>query len=506
MRLLFTSIIMLIVCIAQGQDLGECPYYSDYIDSGDIAKKDSLFSDAINYYYIAALHCPSNAPKIRGKIFEVFEEIEKLKEQAEDQKNTLKQQKEEIEDRIDDLKKSDSVKQLLVDTLRKSDSVKQGLLDALTKSTKELMSSDSVNQSLVVKQQSLINAFYFYQDKIGLAYKNGVFYFIDKEGEELDALGTWDQARLFDERTGLAEVRLGDVPYLLDARGDADRVVGNEKLKYLRQGDYSAFRSTRYKLRDHFISYMISKKYNLKDLKILILQHSRHRRKLIFTIVDYSRELRHLDISGRRHSLNRNRTSQLVDTIVGLTELRFLDISNHKLHNLTIPDNSLKALEHLHLSGMGLQSISDNIGQLTNLNVLNVSQNQLDAIPAGIHKLKRLQTLDLSGNRLVTLPAILGKELTSLVNLDLSNNKLTYLPRGLGEMQNLRILNLSGNDSLRYSDLCKVLAEFDSSKSIVITWPDDTAQCGGQDARDNILEKVQHLRHKSTAFQEKSGK
>ena len=50
------------------------------------------------------------------------------------------------------------------------------------------------------------NAFYFYEDSIALAYKDGQFYFIDKQGDAYSNLREWEQAQQFDHQ-GLAKVR-----------------------------------------------------------------------------------------------------------------------------------------------------------------------------------------------------------------------------------------------------------------------------------------------------------
>jgi ABC-type amino acid transport substrate-binding protein len=78
--------------------------------------------------------------------------------------------------------------------------------------------------SALQKANKLIKAFYFYGERFALAYgKKGygnVFYFIDKNGDEVQKLGRWEKAEQFDGR-GFAKVKKQDdnQNYILDTFG-----------------------------------------------------------------------------------------------------------------------------------------------------------------------------------------------------------------------------------------------------------------------------------------------
>ncbi|MEI7587488.1 hypothetical protein, partial [Runella sp.] len=99
---------------------------------------------------------------------------------------------------------------------------------ALLETEKAKAQTDSALQ----KAQKLIDAFYFYDGKFALAYGNkdynNVFYFIDKNGNEVTKLGRWKKAEQFDER-GFAKVKMEQdltlQDYLLDSLGNIYRVA-----------------------------------------------------------------------------------------------------------------------------------------------------------------------------------------------------------------------------------------------------------------------------------------
>jgi len=98
-------------------------------------------------------------------------------------------------------------------------------------------------EKALAKAEKLVNAFYFYKGRFALAYGETLgpgkkyrkyFYFIDKEGNEVEKLGQWLEAEQFDNR-GYAKVRQDDskgklFSYLLDTTGVATRVAYNWQL------------------------------------------------------------------------------------------------------------------------------------------------------------------------------------------------------------------------------------------------------------------------------------
>ena len=269
---------------------------------------------------------------------------------------------------------------------------------------------DSANAALQ-KADKLINAFYFYEDRFALAYgqkgiKN-VFYFIDKNGEEVIQLGRWEKAEQFDY-TGFAKVKKYEdgslVDYLLDTLGKTYRVA-----------------------------------YEIKDL---------------------SPDIRALDLSDKELSaipkvifdypalevllLNQNKLSELPKRIGELKNLTDLYLGKNKLSSLPAQFGELKNLTSLDLSYNQLSGLPAQIGELKNLTSLDLNVNQLSSLPEQIGQLKNLISLDLSVNEFSSLPEQIG-QLKNLISLYLTSNQLSSLPQQIGDLKNLRSLYLTSN-------------------------------------------------------------
>ena len=84
----------------------------------------------------------------------------------------------------------------------------------------------------------------------------------------------------------------------------------------------------------------------------------------------------------------------------------------------------------LDLSGMGLTTLTPEIGNLTNLTQLILNWNQLTTLTPEIGNLANLTELYLNGNKLTTLPAEFGNltNLTNLTELGLKGNPIEEIP------------------------------------------------------------------------------
>ncbi|TAK43020.1 MAG: ATP-binding protein [Saprospiraceae bacterium] len=92
----------------------------------------------------------------------------------------------------------------------------------------------TIAQNNLQKAEKLINAFYFYEDRFALAHNETgeddfeVYYFIDKNGDEVTNLGKWEEAELF-KFPGFAKVtkmvNYELMNYLLDTMGNTYRVT-----------------------------------------------------------------------------------------------------------------------------------------------------------------------------------------------------------------------------------------------------------------------------------------
>lgn len=105
---------------------------------------------------------------------------------------------------------------------------------------------------------------------------------------------------------------------------------------------------------------------------------------------------------------------------------------------------SLDRATSLSLAGNNLTAIASAVLGLRNLRHLNVSRNLLGELPPGIGQLTNLRTLDASHTGLEWVPFEIGR-LPKLKALDLSNNALRSLPAEIGDLPKLKTLKLNGN-------------------------------------------------------------
>lgn len=128
----------------------------------------------------------------------------------------------------------------------------------------------------------------------------------------------------------------------------------------------------------------------------------------------------------------------------------------------------------LVLSGLGLNSIPEEVFSLKQLTVLDVYDNEITAIPALISSLENLEKLLISKNQISDFTASLGQlqklkvlkaddnqleeipeviyQLKALEDLSLENNQIDVLPFELGQLESLRLLDLRGNPILNVEE------------------------------------------------------
>eukprot|EP01018_Ginkgo_biloba_P014151 Gb_19925 [translate_table: standard] len=144
-------------------------------------------------------------------------------------------------------------------------------------------------------------------------------------------------------------------------------------------------------------------------------------------------------------------TGPIPENSIGkLTSLEFLDLDNNSITELSSDMWGLSNLRYLSLSNNNLSgSLPNNIGNFGALNRLDLSENKLSgAIPPALSSLTGLHFLNLSHNLFNgSIPQQIFS-CKSLVQLDLSSNKLTgAIPQGLGQLlPELRTLSLADNE------------------------------------------------------------
>jgi Leucine-rich repeat (LRR) protein len=110
-------------------------------------------------------------------------------------------------------------------------------------------------------------------------------------------------------------------------------------------------------------------------------------------------------------------------------------------------------LEALYIDNNNIQSISPRIADLKNLKILNAANNKIKNVPKEILKLKSLQILNLANNNLEELPDNIHS-FRELRELRLENNKLTDIDLDLKRNHVLCRLFIHGNqlDTEKFSN------------------------------------------------------
>jgi Leucine-rich repeat (LRR) protein len=294
----------------------------------DYAKPDYLA--AVNAYSSALAVCPDNAKFVKGKLREIFVEIDKLRVKAEEAEKVIKTALVGVEKQ----------KQLATENLAKAN--------------------------------KLVNAFYFYKDRFALALKKEIssgknkFYFIDKNGDEVTKLGKWDKAEQFEWETDFAAVKKDGKNYILDTLGNTYRVAYD-----LATMDSSVVALD---LSDVQLDSFPTPVLQYTQLQVLILNHFYNRkRKSLRTLPSEIAKLKNL----KTLQLTYCNLDSLPIQIGELKNLTTLDLVGNKLQSLPIQIGELKNLTELYLRDNKLQSLPVQIGKLKNLIALYLIFNPI---------------------------------------------------------------------------------------------------------------------------------
>ena len=155
----------------------------------------------------------------------------------------------------------------------------------------------------------------------------------------------------------------------------------------------------------------------------------------------------------RRHTRNAwekaQKLKRLPASILKLTALERLDLSNNALDDVPEPVLSLEKLKSLDLTGNDLRSRLPRLAKLAklpDLEELRLGYHlHWKTLPTELFGLTRLRRLDLSWLTIKTIPDELSR-LSELEALDLSScTGLKKLPSAVLELRKLRRLTLSGS-------------------------------------------------------------
>ncbi|MGF1534256.1 MAG: leucine-rich repeat domain-containing protein, partial [Bernardetiaceae bacterium] len=315
---------------------GQCDAFDRLVAEGDRFSGQKEYLLAVQKYSVAMIACPEQAKIARGKFLAVFDSINALKARAE----------------------------------RASEAARQALLEVEKQKERAQTNLDKANK--------LIDAFYFYDNKFALAFKDEKFYFIDKNGDEIEKLGRWKKAQQFssdgDGFARLANEREQD--FLLDTLGNTYPVA------FQIEGLHSGIKA------------LDLTGLKLDSFPLQILEHPQ------------------LEVL----ILNRTYIKKLPPTISRLQQLKNLQLQSCQLDSLPPTIGVLKNLTYLSLAANLLKNLPDQIGQLNNLHHLDLVGNDISDLPTRLGELKNLKTLYLSLNPIQTLPLPIT-ELTNLTTL-----------------------------------------------------------------------------------------
>ena len=281
------------------------------------------------------------------------------KKQIADQKSTiialqsdtakLKKEKNDCDSRIDSVKSYLKI----VEENASKDSAR------IEKVTEERDKAKSENDKLSQQHKKILNVFYSYNDSIALALKQDenqkiIYYFVDKEGNEIKKLEEWDNAEPFNANfVGYAKVKRKEIEYLIDTFGNKER-YGKQFLQEITALDLTG---NNYSCEDDpihsFPTKPLEEVFNdptiTNKIKILNL----HKTGICeFPPPRYDKEfssLEYLDLSDNPFGNHNNNNA--LEGLNDVTKLKCLILRNCNIKKLPIKFTQLKNLTYLDIRG-----------------------------------------------------------------------------------------------------------------------------------------------------------
>lgn len=364
---------------------------------------------------------------------------------------------------------SDSIRQLVSDLKIAEVRARKSLIAAQDSKTAAEKAQEEAQSNLALANK-IIGAFYFYDNRFALAFKNNKYGFIDTEGNVLIKYN-YEDARQFDN-TGLSRARRNNQNYFIDTTGReyllANRIdqvnpnvlaldLSNSRFQSVPPEVFQFTNLSILMLNRNSIRFLPGEISGLQNLTKLFLSNNSIE-KLPPQIGDLSR-LGLLDISQNQlielpsgigdmsqlleFSLFNNNIEKLPHEFSNLTSLRILDLGNNLLKKLPPDFNRLNQLEVLVLEDNLFNHVPDDVYQLNNLKKLDLGANRLKKAE-GLYQLNKLTHLHIWKNRLDNFPDRIG-ELTELQELVVSYNKIEGNLSDLTELKKLKVLDISFN-------------------------------------------------------------
>jgi len=152
-------------------------------------------------------------------------------------------------------------------------------------------------------------------------------------------------------------------------------------------------------------------------------------------------------------SIGSNTLTSLSENIGNLSNLEKLDLNLDGLDSLPKSIYNLTKLKELHISSP-VESLSDSILNLSDLNYLYLTNTNLTSLPETIVNLSSLKSLSVSNSQLISIPDSIGK-LSNLSSLNLQHNKLTSIPESICSLPNTCYI------SVNYNKICDEKYRYD---------------------------------------------
>ena len=203
-------------------------------------------------------------------------------------------------------------------------------------------------------------------------------------------------------------------------------------------------------------------KLNLKELKNICRKNSIKKYSSLNKgeLVKYIEKMKKIKVGGTNPNelLNKNKLLELLNTDEeGLTKLKKLDLSNHKITNIE-PNtfNQLSNIEYLILSHNKIKNIKPNtFNGLSNLKYLYLRDNEITEIePNAFNGLSNLHSLFLENNKITKIEPNAFNGLSNLKYLFLQDNKITKIEpnafNGLDDLTHLYLSNINLDSTNSY--------------------------------------------------------
>lgn len=450
MNRLLSIVILLtsnIISIAQNS-------YTQATQQGDAAFKKGEYKKAINKYFAAEAFEPGRKEEVRKKVNQVFDTIQSLRKRAE----------------LAEGQANNALKAIEIE----KNTIRQMLQDI-----------EEVNS----KNERILNAIYFYNNRFALARSGDRYYYINREGEDVSKLGVWIEAEQFNNN-GFANVKKieGDrlISIWLDTLGNTLRIVNDEE-EFLEDTSYYLFKHSTYvglcppncdyyndtipkmpirvlmleNPSERLSSQQLFSAPNLDKIRLLkLLTLSRFRIETLPSAIHLLQNLEELNLPTnqldslpteiellkqlKKINLNHNRFDSFPSILLNMPWLQELKLGYNRLANIPEKIVVLEDLRQLDLSGNLLETLPLQLFNLKELTLLNLSSNRLAILPSVVSQLSEIEALFLDSNQLKSLPKEIC-ELKKLQQLTLAYNQLTYLPENLNTLNELKMLSLEFN-------------------------------------------------------------